>query len=111
MASDRNRLNIILEAIGDIQRRLESVTYANFANDRDELALTAFRLSLIGENANKLSTDIQARHPELPWRDMYAFRNIVTHDYGIVAPRFVWAAVEDLKRLEHMCRMELAALS
>jgi len=107
MTNDRNRLETILEAIEDIRRRLGGMDYAAFSGDRDELALTAFRLSLIGENANKLSPDIQARHAELPWRDMYAFRNIVAHDYGIVAPRFVWAAIEDLSAIERMCRSEL----
>ena len=49
MTNDRNRLEIILEAIGDIRRRLDGMDYAAFSGDRDELALTAFRLSLIGK--------------------------------------------------------------
>jgi uncharacterized protein with HEPN domain len=112
MNGDRDglHLTLIAEAIADIHRRMALSDLNAFLADRDEQALAAFRLSIIGENANKLSADLKARHPALPWRDMIAFRNIVSHEYHRVAPVRVWEAFEALGEIEQMVEIELAAL-
>ncbi|MBC7638134.1 MAG: hypothetical protein H7251_21310, partial [Acetobacteraceae bacterium] len=48
-------LSLIGEAISDIHRRFSDMDFSLFLMDRDEQALASFRLSIIGENANKLS--------------------------------------------------------
>lgn len=112
MSMDRDGfyLTLIAEAIADIQRRMAQNDMTSFLSDRDEQALTAFRLSIIGENANKLSSDLKARHPAMPWRDMIAFRNIVSHEYHRIAPDRVWEAAEALGDLATMVDTELLAL-
>jgi uncharacterized protein with HEPN domain len=104
---DANHLEIILRMIADLHRRLQLITPDKFADDGDERDLTAFRLSVIGENANKLTDALKARHPSLPWREMYAFRNLVSHDYMVIASRFVWAATQELEPIRAMCEIEL----
>ena len=71
-------LSLIGEAISDIYRRFSDMDFSLFLMDRDEQALASFRLSIIGENANKLSAQLRSRHPQIPWGDMVAFRNIAT---------------------------------
>lgn len=112
MSADRDGLylTLIAEAIADIQRRMALSEITTFLSDRDEQALMAFRLSIIGENANKLSSDLKARHAGLPWRDMIAFRNIVSHEYHRVAADRVWEAAEALSDLEAMVDIELKSL-
>jgi uncharacterized protein with HEPN domain len=107
---DRERLEIILKAIADIERRLGAMDFDAFSGDVDEIDLTAFRLSVIGENANKLSEAVKARNPSLPWKAMYGFRNLVSHEYALVAPRFVWAAADELEPIRQMCVAELTRL-
>jgi uncharacterized protein with HEPN domain len=109
MATDRDDLRLVLmaEAISDIHRRLNEADYERFMADRDEQALAAFRLSIIGENANKLSAPLQQRHPHLPWPDMVAFRNIVSHEYHRVDPQLVWEAVLALDPIRAMVDAEL----
>jgi uncharacterized protein with HEPN domain len=104
-------LALIAEAIEDIRRRIGTTDFVVFMADRDEHALTAFRLSMIGENANKLSVELKARHPELPWPDMVAFRNIVSHEYHRVDPVLVWEAAHALDAIEDMADAELAQLN
>jgi uncharacterized protein with HEPN domain len=113
MGLDRDGLYLVLisEAIADIRRRLTDADYAQFLADRDEQALAAFRLSIIGENANKLSGELKERHPSLPWSDMVAFRNIVSHEYHRVDPELVWQATLALVDLEDMVDKELTAIS
>jgi uncharacterized protein with HEPN domain len=103
-------LSLIAEAVGDIRRRISATTFEAFIADRDENALAAFRLSIIGENANKLSDELKARHPNLPWPDMISFRNIVSHEYHRVDPALVWEAAHALDAIEDMADSELAKL-
>jgi uncharacterized protein with HEPN domain len=110
LARDRARLETIQKVIGDLDRRLTRMDFGTFADDHDEIDLTAFRLSVIGENANKLSEEVKARNPGLPCRGMYGFRNLVSHEYAMLAPRFVWAATQELGPPREMCRAELARL-
>ena len=113
MGFDRDGLYLVLisEAISDIRRRLIDADYSQFLADRDEQALAAFRLSMIGENANKLSAGLKERDPQLPWPDMIAFRNIVSHEYHRVDPELVWQVTLALDDLETMVDNELAAIS
>ncbi len=101
-------LRLIAEAIDDIQRRIALTDMQRFLADRDEQALTAFRLSIIGENANKLSVRVKQRHPDLPWHRMVAFRNIVAHEYHRAEPTLVWEAALALGDIEEMVDVELA---
>ena len=105
---DQERLETILKIISDLDRRLGGLDFEKFSEDGDEIDLTAFRLSVIGETANKLSSEIKARHPGVPWRGMYGFRNLVSHEYAMIAPRFVWAAARELETIREMCQIELA---
>ena len=101
-------LRLIAEAIDDIQRRIALTEVHRFLADRDEQALTAFRLSIIGENVNKLSVHLKQRHPDLPWYRMVAFRNVVAHEYHRAEPTLVWEAALALADIEAMVDLELA---
>ena len=44
--------------------------------------------------------ELQATHPEIPWREMIGMRNVVVHDYADVDLSLVWKTVrEDLPGL------------
>ena len=100
-------LSLIGEAVADIRRRFSDMALDQFLDDRDEQALAAFRLSIVGENANKLSGEFRARHPGIPWSDMVAFRNIVSHEYHRIDPSLVWEAIGALDDIEEMVVAEL----
>jgi uncharacterized protein with HEPN domain len=110
MPLDRDHLRLVLigEAVADVQRRLNGIDFEAFVANRDEVALTAFRLFIIGENSNKLSEELKNRHSDLPWLDMIAFRNIVSHEYHRVDPVYVWEAVLTLGAIEAMVDAELS---
>jgi uncharacterized protein with HEPN domain len=109
MSVDRDPLYLTLigEAIADIRRRFGDMDFDKFLADRDEQALAAFRLSIIGENANKLSVGVRARHPDIPWADMVAFRNIVSHEYHRIDPALVWEALNALDMIAAMVDEEM----
>ncbi len=110
MASrDDERLETIMQMVSDLERRLETFTYEQFVDDGDERDLTAYRLAVIGENGNKLSDAVKARHPGVPWRGMAALRNVVSHEYRAIAARFLWNATQDLGAIKTMCVSELSS--
>jgi uncharacterized protein with HEPN domain len=104
---DQLHLRLIADAISDVQRRLAATDIEQFLGDRDEQALAAFRLLIIGENANKLSDQLKSRHPALSWRRIVAFRNIVAHEYHRADPVLVWEAALALGEIETMVDAEL----
>ena len=104
---DANRLELILQLIADIERRLATMTIEMFLADRDERDLTAYRLATIGEETRQLSDALKNRH-DLPWIQIYGMRNVVFHDYVSVDPDLIWGVAKSrLAALEAMCRAEL----
>ena len=111
IAADIDRLEMIVALIDHIDRRLTTMTIERFEVDADEIDLTAFRLSHIGENARKLSQLIKDRHPSLPWRQMGDMRNLIAHEYGRIAPDRIWrTAATQLAELRNVCGAELHRL-
>lgn len=68
-------------------------------------------LEIIGEAANRVSEDVRARHPEVPWRAIIDLRNLLAHGYDYVLLDRVWqVVVADLPPLEDRVRSILAEL-
>lgn len=38
-------------------------------------------LQIMMESSQRISSELQAQYPHIPWRTMSGFRNILTHDY------------------------------
>jgi uncharacterized protein with HEPN domain len=58
------------------------------------------QLTIVGEAAKRVSVEFRARHPEVPWRQIAGFRDVVVHDYIRVDLQEVWRVVqEDLPAL------------
>lgn len=47
----------------------------------------------IGELTNSLSEEFLTTHPEIPWKQIRGFRNIIAHAYGTVEPSIVWEII------------------
>lgn len=101
MRDERLRLQDILWAITQIERY---VLQGRAMFDRDELVQTwvVHHLQIIGEAASKVTDGLQELHPEIPWPQIIAMRNILVHGYFGLDLEEVWSAVErdlpDLKR-------------
>ena len=52
-------------------------------------------VEIIGEAAGKVSTEIQAAHPEVPWREITGMRHRLIHGYGDVRLDLVWTVAQD----------------
>lgn len=53
-----------------------------FMDDLNARDATALRIQAIDEHMRSMSEEFREVHPELPWRQPIAMRNIVAHEYG-----------------------------
>ena len=94
MRNDHERLSDLLEAAEKIADRVVRGRH-RFDTDEDmQLALVRL-IEIVGEACAHLSSDVQHRHPDVPWRAAAGMRNRVIHGYFDIDLDVVWAAAAD----------------
>ena len=100
MRSPSDRLRDIIEAIERIERYAKRGREA-FEDDELIQVWVLYHLQMIGEAAARLGREFHQAHPQIPWRQIVAMRNILVHEYFGVDTEEVWRTVEkDLPRLK-----------
>jgi uncharacterized protein with HEPN domain len=98
---DRLYLIHIKEAI----ERIEEYTQQGqevFLDDRKTQDAVLRNLHTLAESTQRISKHLKDEHPQIDWRTISAFRNVVVHDYLGVSPERIWDIVEhDLPDLKH----------
>ena len=74
---------------------IAGLDYAAFVEDERTYLAIERLLENIGEAARHVSSELQGRHPEIPWQGITGMRNILAHQYGVVDQRKVWQAARD----------------
>ena len=83
----------ILDAARTILQFTSDLNMDQYLKDR-KLQLAVERLiEIIGEAANRVSTDFQQNHPERPWRKIVGQRNVIAHEYGEIKQERIWTVV------------------
>ena len=99
MRSDADRLNDILEAAAKIRERVTDGIDA-FRCDEMLQVWSIHHLQVIGEAARGVSQFLKERHPEVPWPEIVALRNILVHEYFGLNLHQVWTMIQkDLPKL------------
>lgn len=83
-------LGHILESIRDIEAFLAGLTWEAFAASGEKQAAVTWKLVVIGESEANLPEDFRAAHPEVPWGQIKAARNILVHEYFRLDVQEVW---------------------
>ena len=108
--TDRANLSDILFNIELANSFALGFDYERFLADMKTFYAITRCLEIISEASRRLSPEVKARHPDIPWRKVAGSGNIYRHDYEDVAHRLVWGTVHEfLPALQVLVQAELAA--
>ncbi|MDA3631160.1 DUF86 domain-containing protein [Saccharopolyspora oryzae] len=104
------RLQDMLDFAEKIQHRTPRDRKAFEADEVLQTALLHW-IENLGEAANGVDREIQRKHPGVPWRQMIAMRNRITHGYFDLDLNTVWNVVDrEIPKLLPQIRAILASV-
>ncbi len=73
---------------------VEGISKPTFLGDTQCQDSVIRRLEIIGEAARRISPQMRADHPGIPWNEMVGMRNLMIHNYDDVDIEIVWDTVK-----------------
>ena len=108
---DQRWLEYIRECISLIQRDVRSDPEAFADITRASMRSIMWSLLTLSDATTKLSDELKARHPEVPWAKVRGFRNFAAHAYEKLRLQVISVIVQDdLPVIGDAVDTELAAL-
>lgn len=105
---------LYLSHIGECIRRIESYVRdgkVQFLTDTKTHDAVLRNLQILAESNQRLSMELKNAHPEVEWRNLAAFRNVVVHGYLGISLEQIWYIVEqDIPDLHEKLNMMLAGM-
>ena len=85
----------MLHEIESIEFFNKDIDFSNFLNDKKTYYATIRALEIIGEASKKIPDFIRIKYPQIPWIDISAMRNKLTHEYFGVNLEVVWFTIKN----------------
>jgi uncharacterized protein with HEPN domain len=95
MRSDKSKSALldIRDNIRLAEEFLDGLDAASFAKDKRAHYAVTRCLEIISEASRRVGEAVEARHPDIPWRQIAAAGNIYRHEYEGVRPEVLWRTV------------------
>ena len=87
---DRVRILHMIDATEAVAEFLEGRSRDDLDQDRMLLFSLVHAIEILGEAANKLSLEVRAAAPQIPWGAIVAMRNRLIHGYFDIDTTIVW---------------------
>jgi uncharacterized protein with HEPN domain len=91
----RFRIEDVLAAVQKIQEYTSRLDYEGSVRDSRTVDAVIRNLEIIGEAVRHVPPEVEARHPQVPWRKMREMRNILIHQYFGVSLRIIWGTIQN----------------
>jgi len=89
------RLEDILEAAHLIETYIDGFDYESFLEDQRTVDAVVRNLEIIGEAVKHLPEEMTNRFPEIPWKAIAGFRDVLAHCYFRTEDAIVWDAAKN----------------
>ena len=97
MTPDTSSDKVLLEHIRECIRRVQEYTERGQSTFYESLLIqdaVVRNLQTLAESTQRLSDSIKSTEPDVPWRVIRDFRNVLTHGYLQIDTEVVWSVVE-----------------
>jgi uncharacterized protein with HEPN domain len=84
----------ILECIERIEKYTIRTSLKQFLKNEQIIDGVVRNLEIIGEAAKNIPRDIRNQAPEIPWKKIVGFRNILVHEYYNVDLENTWYIID-----------------
>ena len=88
-------LKDILDAGNKILKFSEGMNFQIFLNDEKTQDACIRNFEIMGEAAKYISEETKSGNPEIEWKKIYNYRNLLIHDYFGVNLEIVWDIIEN----------------
>lgn len=100
MQRDDSLLLDMLQAAKQIREYTTGLQKQDFLNSRRDQDAVLLQFTVLDETAKRVSPEFRGAHPEIPWRKITGFRNVVDHEYFHIDFRQAWkVASRDIPEL------------
>ncbi len=86
-------LSDIIEALDHISAFTAGADFETFQESEMMRSAVVQKLAIIGEAVARLPEHLKRNHPEVPWPQIAAFRNILVHAYFGIDWEEIWRVV------------------
>ncbi|MCB9770250.1 MAG: DUF86 domain-containing protein [Candidatus Omnitrophica bacterium] len=90
MSRDKAHLLDILSAAKRIQEVVSQKTLGDFRSDWILRSAILHQFLIMGEATKRLTIQIREDYPDVPWKRIAGFRDVLIHGYDIVDEAEVW---------------------
>ena len=93
MLTDLQRLEHMIEIADSLLLFSANLTEAEYAASLEKQYAMKFAFIMLGEDAARISEDVQTKHPDIPWREIKGLRNTVAHAYDKTDDGIIWGTM------------------
>lgn len=88
-------LDDILESCRNVRNYTSGMSFEAFSTDQRTIDAVVRNLEIIGEAVKSLPPSLLDRRPDIPWRKIARFRDVIVHHYFKVDLEVVWDVIQN----------------